>query len=160
MLGDRTMKTSFHIGRNSPAGKTKPGWRGNPICLVLLGAVLIYFVNLVFSIGKFTRDTYAPYEGQVLEVTTSWKDWFVFESAGYEHLVIKTPEGNKVDRFIPMEIRAVQNIAAGDYVVKEKGFRNRVRPRDKKTAQEVMDGALEQKRDSRKGEKIAGEESL
>jgi hypothetical protein len=37
-----------------------------------------------------------------------------------------------------MEIRLPNRIETGDYVIKEKGFRNTVRPRDKKTNQEIL----------------------
>jgi len=151
---------AFHFGRSSPGGKTKLGWRGNPIVLVFAIVVIIYFANLVVSIGKLTRDNYAHYEGEVVEITTSWTDWLAFPSYNYEHLIIKTPEGNTLDRFVFAEVRSVQNIAVGNYVVKEQGFRKKVRPRDKKTAQEMLDWAEEQLRDSRQGAKSAKEKSL
>lgn len=149
MSGGGIMRMAFHFGRSTPGAKTKLGWRGNPMVLVFAIAVIIYFANLLISIGKLTRDNYVPYEGEVLEVTTSWTDWLAFPSYNYEHLVIKTLEGNTADRFILAEVRATQNIAAGDYVVKEQGFGKWVRPRDKKTAQEMLDWAEEQLRNSR-----------
>ena len=42
-------------------------------------------------------------------------------------------------RFILAEVRTAQNIAVGDHVVKEQGLGKRVRPRDKKTAQEMLE---------------------
>lgn len=92
--------------------------------------------------AKVLRDGYFPYEGQVQRINTSWLDWFAFENNDYDHLVIQTPRGKTIDRCVSREIRLRQRIAHGDYVLKGRGLRNWVRPRDKQTVEAMREAAL------------------
>ena len=125
-------------------------WRmfGNPLALVLVVFALFCFFSFVFLAGKFLRDSYFPYEGKVLSIRTSWEDWLAFDFPGeYEHLVLETPGGEIIDRFVSIQTRSLQRIEVGDYVIKERGFRTWVRPRGKMTSREIRERALRYTKD-------------
>lgn len=98
--------------------------------------------------AKVLRDAYFPYEGQVQHIKSSWLDTLVFESSDYQYLVINTPSGKTIDRIISSGVRTRQRIEPGDYVIKVRGFRNHVRPRDKHTLAEVRETALNAEKNS------------
>jgi len=88
---------------------------------------------------KFVCQAYFPYEGTVLRIGKRRDDHLAFEFPTGDHLIIETPGGDTIDRLVSLEVRLPSRIAPGDYVVKQRGFRNAVRPRDKKTNQEIID---------------------
>jgi hypothetical protein len=116
-------------------------WRfqGSPFAVVSIIFILIWLFLVVKTATKLTGDYYYPYEGRVLRIETRWYDHIPFDFMTWEHLVIETPEGEIIDRLVSMEIRFSNHIQPGDYVIKSKGFRNAVRPRDKKTTQELLE---------------------
>jgi hypothetical protein len=116
--------------------------RGHPVAAVFIVLAIGLLCAMVLRGGKVLRDGYFPYEGRVHRITTSWLDWLVFDFSDYEHLVIQTPTGKTIDRIVSMEIRSRQRIEKGDDVVKGRGLRNWVRPRDKQTTDEMRDAAL------------------
>jgi hypothetical protein len=111
----------------------------SPLSLVLIVIGLVLLVQVIAYAVKLPRDYYCPYEGRVLRIETRWYDRIAFEFSTWEHLIIETPDGKIIDRFTSKEQRAPNRIEAGDYVVKGKGFRSGVRPRDKETTQEILE---------------------
>ena len=121
------MRLTFTLQRTSPDGRTRWRLTGNPLTLVLLIGLIAGAGCATAAIGGLIYDAYFPYEGEVTAITTSWVDWMVFDIGDWEHLQIRTPEGAVIDRRISMEHRIRQCITVGDYVVKPRGFGNRVR---------------------------------
>ena len=124
--------------KDSAAGRK---WRfyGSLFAVLILLFALIWLFLVTKTAIKLAWDYYYPYEGRVLKIETRWYDHIPFEFMTWEHLVIETPDGKIIDRLVSMEIRFPSRIQTGDYVIKEKGFRNTVRPRDKKTTQELLE---------------------
>lgn len=89
----------------------------------------------VWCVSNYLHNAYFPYQGEVVAIRTSWAEWFIFEFVDDEHLTIRTSEGKTIDRVVPTQIRIMQSIGVGDQVVKEKGFRNQIRLREKRTVQ-------------------------
>ncbi len=112
---------------------------GNPLVVLPLLFVLIWFVMVIFSAIKLTQDSYFPYQGEVLKIETRWYDHIPFEFLTWEHLMIETPQGKTIDKFVSKTNRLSSRITSGDYVIKPKGFNHPVRCRDKKTTQEILD---------------------
>jgi len=136
------MEIRFTLWRR--AGKTGCRFIGNPLFAVPAVLGIIYVAGFLGCVGKYLRDSYLPYEGEVVAIKRSWTDWFLLESNDQEHLVIRTPAGNTVDRVVSLQTRSLQRIEVGDYVVKDKGIRNHAKPRGKRTTQEIREMALEQ----------------
>ncbi|MBN1425280.1 hypothetical protein JXA88_12060 [Candidatus Fermentibacteria bacterium] len=124
------MKVTVLFWRDAPDHKGRWRFLGTPLggVLALLGLAVVaaFFV----SVATYVHDAYFPYEGEVVGLKVRWVDRFILESPEEEHLVIRTPAGKTIDRVVPMQIRIRQGIRIGDQVVKERGFRNRVRLRD------------------------------
>ena len=104
-------------------------------CLLVLAGLALTVVTGIDLIC----DAYFPYEGTVLRIERRWYDRIPFEFNMWEHLIIQTPGGKIIDKYINQKFRIPQRIEIGDFVVKQKGFRNSVRPRDKKTTREIID---------------------
>ncbi|MFC1766737.1 hypothetical protein ACFL6U_32265 [Planctomycetota bacterium] len=67
-------------------------------------------------------DCYAPYEGTVVAVERHWLDHVGLESGDWEHLIIDTPDGRNIDKYVSIQQRVLQHIHVGDRVVKKRGF--------------------------------------
>jgi len=129
------MRATFLLWRDS--GKGKAHWRflGTPMgCILALLAVALV-VGFVWCVGKYVHDAYVPYEGEVVAIRRSWVERFILESGDDEHLIIRTPAGRTIDRVVPTQHRILQGIGIGDQVVKERGFRNRIRLREPRRVQ-------------------------
>jgi hypothetical protein len=120
----------------------KRTWRifGNPISVVLAVLAVLGITGFACSAAKYVRDSYFPYQGKVVAIKKSWADWVLFESGDQEHLIIQTPDGKTINRVISMQTRILQRIDVGDYVVKNRGFRNQIKPCNTRTIQEMHDG--------------------
>ena len=120
------------------AGRGKAWWRllGSPMGCILAALALVLVAGLVWYIAKYVHDAYVPYEGEVVAIRRSWAERLILESSDDEHLIIRTPEGRTIDRVVPIQDRILQGIGVGDHVVKEKGFRHRIRLREPKRAPE------------------------
>jgi len=105
----------------------------------VISFVLIWLFLVIKAAINITWDSYYQYEGKVLKIETRWYDRIPFEFNTWEHLIIKTPDGKTIDKLVSMEIRLPNRIETGDYVIKGKGFKNTVRPRDKKTNREIIE---------------------
>ena len=137
------MNFIFWRGSKEPAHKTKCLMLGNPLGAILAISALMYLAGFAWCAAKHLRDSFFSYEGDVIAITRSWMDWLVLEGNDQEHLIIRTPPGNTIDRVVSIQTRSLQRIEVGDYVVKSKGIRKKVRPRDKMTTQEIRQMALE-----------------
>jgi hypothetical protein len=126
------MRVTFWWWQDSGRGKTRWRFLGSPVgcILVLLAAALV--IGFIWCVGKYLHDAYVPYEGEVVAIRMSWAERFILESSEDEHLIIRTPEGRTIDRVVPVQDRIVQSIGVGDHVVKERGFRHRIRLREPK----------------------------
>lgn len=122
----------------SPTGR-RFQFSGNPIAAMLILCALLLLSLFVITAIDFLWDQYFPYEGKVLKIETRWYDYITFEFMTWEHVMIETPDGKTVDKLVSTEIRLPNRIKVGDYVVKQKGFRNAIRPRDKKTTDEILE---------------------
>ena len=129
------MKATFFLWQDS--SKRKVHWRflGTPIGCVLVLLAVTLVTGFVWCVAKHMHDAYFPYQGEVVAIRTSWAERFILKSVDDEHLIIRTSEGSMIDRVVPMQVRIMQGIGVGDQVVKEKGFRNRVRLREERTVQ-------------------------
>ena len=133
------MPYSVRISHSSGSGGR--GWRisGGPTALVLSVLALLFLALFFTTAARFTLHAYTAYEGRLQAVESRWTDFLAFEFGECEHLIIETPEGKTIDRMVGLHTRISRGIRPGDYVVKEKGFGNRVRPRDRMTPQEMID---------------------
>lgn len=124
--------------KNSPSGAR---WRifTNPLSAAILIAVFGWLFLVAKTAIKLTWDYNYPYEGTVLKIETHWYDRIAFEFMTWEHLVIKTPEGEIIDRLVSVQTRIPSRIQVGDYVIKGEGIGNAVRARDRKTTQELLE---------------------
>lgn len=111
--------------------------RAHPVALVLIAFVLFFMVSFALLAVKDLRDSYFPYEGEVVAIKTSWLDWFLFESGNQERLIIQTPDNRTINRMVSQQIRVLHRIEVDDYIIKKRGFSKHVRPRDKRTAPEL-----------------------
>ncbi len=128
----------------------KPPLVSSPLFQQHLNRVIVlFFTGFACSVTKYIRDSYFPYQGKVVAIKRSWTDWLLFESGNKEHLIIQTPEGRTIDRVVPMQIRVIQGIEVGDYVVKNRGFQNKVKPHDKMTNQDIRFADLSIKKKTR-----------
>ena len=130
------MKAAFSFWRDS--GRPGVRWRfhGGPLGWILALSSVVATGGLVWYAADYACDAYAPYEGEVVAVRRPWLERFVLESSDDEHLVIRTPEGRTIVRTVPRQHLVLQGIGLGDYVVKKRGFGNRVRRRGPGTARE------------------------
>lgn len=135
------MDLNFQFNHARRQGRNKLRFSGNPLALVLLVAVVVWLILIFHAAVNLVWDGYFPYQGRVLEIETRWSDYITGEFVRWEHLIIETPEGETVDKLLSFERRVTSRIKKGDYVVKKRGFFNRVRPRDKKTTQEMLEEA-------------------
>jgi hypothetical protein len=133
------MNLTFWCGSKEPESKIKCRILGNPLGAALSVLAIMYLAGFAWCVIKYLRDNYLPYNGEVIAITRSWTDWLVFEHDDQEHLVIRTPDGDTIDRIVSMQTRSLQRIEVGDYVVKDRGMSRKVRPRDKMTVQEIRD---------------------
>ena len=87
------MKINFTFRRTSdkPAHKIKCRIIGNPLSAVLAVLAITCVVGFAWSVTKYVRDSYFPYEGEVVAITRSWMDWLLLENNDQEHLTIRTP---------------------------------------------------------------------
>lgn len=124
--------------KNSPSGAR---WRflTNPLSAVILIALFGWHFLVAKTAIKLTWGYYYPYEGTVLKIETHWYDYVAFEFMTWEHLIIETPEGEVIDRLISVQTRIPGRIQVGDYVIKGEGVGDKVRARDKKTTQELLE---------------------
>jgi hypothetical protein len=135
------MDLNFQLNHARRQGRNKFRFSGNPLALVLFVAVLVWLFLILHAAVNLVWDGYFPYQGRVLNIETRWADYVTGELVHWEHLIIETPEGETVDKLLSFERRVTSRIKKGDYVVKKRGFFNRVRPRDKKTTQEMLEEA-------------------
>jgi hypothetical protein len=135
------MRINFTFKRDSDEYARKIRFRffGNPLAIVFAVLVVTFVVAFFLSVAKYLRDSYFPYQGEVVAITRSWADWLLLEDNDQEHLVIRTPGGDTIDRVVTMQTRSLQRIKVGDYVVKERGIRKKVRRSDKMTVQDIRD---------------------
>jgi hypothetical protein len=126
------MRATFLWWQDSGKGKAQWRFLGTPLggFLALLAAALV--IGFIWCVGKYVHDAYVPYEGEVVAIRRSWAERLILESSDDEHLTIRTPEGRTIDRVVPIQHRIMQGIDLGDYVVKERGFRSRIRLREPK----------------------------
>jgi len=125
--------------RKSAGGRRLHFSSTGPLAALAIFGALTCLAIFGITAMKVARDYYFPYEGEVLRIEKRWYDHIAFEFPTWEHLIIKTPDGKTIDRLVSLEVRLPNRIAPGDYVVKKQGFGNAVRPRGKKTNQEIMD---------------------
>ena len=130
------MRATFLLWQAS--GKEKARWRfhGTPLGGVLALLALALVAGLVWCIAKYVHDAYVPYEGEVVAIRQSWAERFILDSSDDEHLIIRTSAGRTIDRVVPIQDRILQGIGIGDQVVKEKGFRHRIRRREPRGVQQ------------------------
>ncbi len=124
------MKLRFEIFNGHEAGRRRIRLAGNPLALVLLSAVLLWLALFARSVIEFTWDHYGSYQGTVVEIKHDWTDYLTSESGNTERLIIRTPQGQLIDKCISFETRVMNNIRAGDYVTKQRGFIHRIQRRD------------------------------
>jgi len=124
------MRATFLLWQGSGKGKAQWRFLGTPMggILVLLAATLV--IGFIWCVGEYVHDAYVPYEGEVVAIRRSWAERLILESSDDKHLTIRTPEGRTIDRVVPIQHRVMQGIGIGDHVVKERGFRNRIRLRE------------------------------
>ena len=124
----------FKISSNASKGPLSK----KPILIIILLCILVWLGILGYSFIKLLSDHYFPYEGQVDAIGNSWTDYVTYEHTLWEHLSVRTPQGKEVDKFIGLQNRLSSRIEEGDYVIKLRGFKNYVRPRDKMTTTELL----------------------
>ncbi len=117
---------------------------GNPFALVLVILATAWIILACVTALDLVLDLYGAYEGTVLRIGGRWTDWVVLDPADWEHLTLQTPRGKIVDKTVTIGTRLAKRIRVGDYIVKEKGFRNRPRVRAAKGRDAAVDrGAQE-----------------
>jgi hypothetical protein len=124
------MRFGFQMLSDDGSGRRRIRFSGNPLALLVLAGALFCLAVFCRSVAKYTWDHYAAYEGTVVEIERDWTDHLASESGDLEHLIIRTPQGRLIDRYISFETRALKHIRPGDYVIKERGFTRRVQRRD------------------------------
>ena len=112
---------------------------GSPVAFAGILLALIWLILVAVTGIDLLCDAYFPYEGIILRIERRWYDHIPFEFNMWEHLIIETPDGKIIDKYVNQINRIPQRIETGDFVIKPKGFRNPVRPRDKKTTREIID---------------------
>ena len=121
------MKFDIRFFSKEASGGRRIRFAGNPLAVVLLAAVLIWLVLSCRACARIAWDSYGSYEGTVVEVRTRWIDYLTSDFGEWEHLLVKTPEGKTMDKYVSFQRRVMNGIHEGDYVVKQKGFGNAVR---------------------------------
>ncbi len=124
------MRFGLQILSDGGSGRRWIRFSGNPLAILGLAGVLFCLAVFCRSVAKYTWDHYGAYEGTVVEIRRDWTDHLASESGDWEHLIIKTPQGRLIDRYISFETRAIEHIRPGDHVIKERGFTNRIQRRD------------------------------
>lgn len=124
------MRFAFHMVSEAGLGRPRFRLSGNPLALLVLVAVLFWLAVFCRSVAKFTWDHYGAYEGTVVAIKRDWTDYLTSESCDLEHLVIVTPHGRRIDKYVSLHVRVGTCIRPGDYVIKPRGFAHRVRRRD------------------------------
>ncbi len=105
--------------------------------LVIIMALVWLVIQMIVGIDYLT-DRNDAYEGTVLVIRSSWMDHLTLEYLVVEHLIIETPDGQMIDKFVSVENRAFFRVQVGDYIVKERGFNTQARPVGKPTVQELL----------------------
>ena len=126
------MKAAFFLWRRSSEDKMLLRFTGSPVCWILVLLALVLVSGFAWCVVKYLHDAYFPYEGEVVAIRTSWLERFVLESVDDDHLTVRTSGGKIIDRIAPMQVRIMNGIDVGDHIVKERGFRNRVRLLDER----------------------------
>ncbi len=124
------MELGFQMLNESGMAGRRIHFRGNPLTLLLLVGLLFWLTLFCRSVAKFTWDHYGAYQGNVVEIKRDWTDYLTSESYDLEHLIIETPQGKRIDRYVSLETRAMNGIRPGAYVIKPRGFAHRVRKRE------------------------------
>ena len=135
------MALNFQFNHARTRGHKKTWFSGNPLALILFLMALVWLYLIGHAAVNLVWDGYFPYEGRVLDIETRWTDYATGEFIRWEHLIIETPDGEWIDKLLSFERRVTSRIKKGDVIIKKRGFSNRVRPRDKKTIQEMQDEA-------------------
>ncbi|HXK49785.1 MAG TPA: hypothetical protein PKW56_04910 [Clostridiales bacterium] len=110
----------------------------NPVFLPVAIIVLTMIISFFYLAAKQAYDAYYPYEGEVVMIEKQWYDGFIFESNDDEHLILRTPEGDTIDRYINAFERVRSRIETGDFVIKHNGFNEKPRVKGKKTSEEMI----------------------
>ena len=134
--GGTEMRVTFLLWRDSGKGKAQWRFLGTPMGWVLALLAVTLVSGFMWCVVEYVHDAYVPYQGEVVAIRRSWAERFILESSDDEHLIIRTPEGRTIDRVVPIQHRILQGIGVGDQVVKERGFRNRIRLREPRTVQQ------------------------
>lgn len=111
----------------------------NPLFLPVILFIFAMVISFFYLTARQITDRYYPYEGRVIGIERKWYDSFLFESNYDEHLIIETPSGEIIDRYVDMFERVGNRIGIGDHVIKIKGFRQTPRAKGKKTADEMIE---------------------
>jgi len=109
-----------------------------PVLLILALCVILWLVTVMSSFINLLYDHYFPYEGTVVRIGSHWTDHVTFETTLWDHLTIKTPQDNLIDKVVSRQHRLLARIAVGDRVMKLSGFSNAVHPSDKQTTTEMI----------------------
>jgi len=128
----------MHFVESTSSRAKRFRFTGNPFVVILAGLALLDLFLIGYTSIKLLWDGYMPYEGKVLNVRTHWTDYITGAFVEWERLTIVTPQNKTVDKYVSRIKRANNNIKQGKYVFKKRGFRNDVKPRNKKTGKEML----------------------
>ena len=124
------MKFDIRFFSKGVSGARRVRFAGHPLAVVLLVAVLAWLALSCRACARIAWDSYGSYEGTVVDIRTRWTDHLTSDFGQWEHLLVETPQGRILDKYVSFQRRVMNGIHEGDYVVKEKGFGNAVRRRD------------------------------
>ena len=118
----------FQVSSNARKGLlAKP-----PVIVALILCVFIWLGCIFYQFTKLCFDHYFPYEGKVVAIGHTWVDYVTYETTSWDHLIIETPKGGKIDRLVSLQNRILAGIKPGSQVIKRRGFKERVIVSDKR----------------------------
>ena len=110
----------------------------NPLVLIIITLFLFFACSWAWLTVKWLSDRYYPYSGTVIDISEKWYDTMIMDSYYDEHLIILTPEGEIIDRYVDSFTRINHRIEKGDTVIKKKGFDQKPRSEGKKTLMNLL----------------------
>ena len=131
------MQASIELIRDKQSGKIKLETNGKK-WLLFIGLLVFSLLLYVLGISCYRGIVnIKPYKGTVQTIQGDWLSaWFGAEGSMMKQVVIQTPEGTRVTRFIRARVMAWNLIEKGDMIEKKEGIFAQPKPIDKKTLRE------------------------
>ncbi|MDZ7725026.1 MAG: hypothetical protein U5R06_19985 [candidate division KSB1 bacterium] len=131
------MQANIKLIRDKQSGKLKLETSGTKWVLftgLLFFSLLLYVLGLSCYRGFVSIK---PYKGTVQTIQADWLSaWFGAEGSMMRRVVIQTPEGARITRFIRAKVMVWNLIEKGDMIEKKEGIFSQPKPIDKKTLRE------------------------